>query len=84
MMVEVLKKIYQGHSRSGKAVDISPWTLMGEEKRCFLQSSSLQIYRSGQGASGSKLRRIAITTSRILVFDRTRLSRSSKPRLGKD
>jgi len=42
------------------------------------------VYRSGQGASGSKLRRIAITTSRIRVLDRTRLSRSISPCLGKD
>jgi hypothetical protein len=38
---------------------------------------------SGQGASGSKLLRIAITTSRIRALDKTRLSRSSNPRLEK-
>jgi hypothetical protein len=39
--------------------------------------------RSGHGASESNPRRMAITTSRIRVFESTRLSRSSSPRLGK-
>jgi hypothetical protein len=54
--------------------------LRGEAERT---SSPPQVVRSGHGASGSKLLRIAITTSRIRVFDRTRLSRSSRARFGK-
>jgi len=64
-------------------VDISSLTLTGEEKGIITAIYPV-TYRSGQGASGSKLRRIAITTSRIRVFDRTRLSRPINPRLGKD
>jgi len=48
-------------------VDISSLTLTGEEKGMMTAICPV-VYRSGQGVSGSKLRRIVITTSRIRVF----------------